>query len=46
MSNLATIQKIKSVRKHDNADSLDIVEVLGWQVVTKRGEFVPGDFCI
>lgn len=44
--NLATIQKVKNVRHHPNADALDIVNVLGWQVVTKRNEFKEGDFVI
>lgn len=46
MSNLATIQTVKNVRVHPNADVLDLVDVLGWQVVTKRGEFSDGDLCI
>jgi len=40
---IASIQKIIDVRKADNADSLDVVKVLGWQVVTRMGEFKPGD---
>jgi len=43
---LATIQKIDSVIKHPNADTLDIVTIKGWKVVTKLGDFQPGDFCI
>jgi RNA ligase (TIGR02306 family) len=46
MSNLATIQKVYNVRHHPNADSLDLVQVLGWQVVTKRDEFKEGDLCV
>lgn len=46
MNNLATIQRIKEVKQHINADALDIVKVLGWEVVTKRNEFKPGDLCI
>jgi RNA ligase (TIGR02306 family) len=34
---LASIEIIKNIRKHPNADSLDIAEVLGWQVVVKNG---------
>jgi RNA ligase (TIGR02306 family) len=30
---LATIQRIKNIRKHPNADSLSIGDVLGWQVI-------------
>ncbi len=44
--NLATIQRVKNVRKHPNADALDILNVLGWQVVTKRDEFKENDFCV
>jgi RNA ligase (TIGR02306 family) len=46
MNNLATIQRVTNVRKHPNADALDLVQVLGWQVVTKRGEYKDGDFCV
>lgn len=34
------------MRQHPNADALDIVQVLGWQVVTKRGEYKDNDLCI
>lgn len=44
--NLATIQKVVNVRVHPNADALDLVQVLGWQVVTKRGEYKEGDLCV
>lgn len=46
MNNLATIQCIKNVRLHPNADALDLVQVLGWQVVTKRNEFKENDLCV
>ncbi len=46
MKNLATIQKILEVNKHPNADSLDIVRVLGWDVIVKIGEFKLGDLCV
>jgi RNA ligase (TIGR02306 family) len=46
MENLATIQKVKNVRHHPNADVLDLVQVLGWQVVTKRDEFKENDLCV
>jgi RNA ligase (TIGR02306 family) len=46
MKNLATIQKVVNVRQHPNADALDLVQVLGWQVVTKRGEYKDGDLCV
>ena len=40
---LASIEIIKNIRKHPNADSLDIGEVLGWQVVVKSGIHKEGD---
>jgi len=46
MRKLASIQKIKEVIKHPNADTLDIVTVLGWQCVSKTGNFKVGDKCI
>jgi RNA ligase (TIGR02306 family) len=46
MSKLATVQRIKNVLPHTNADSLEIAEVLGWQVVVKKGEFNAGSLCI
>ena len=32
-NNLATIQKVRNVRKHSNADKLSVCNILGWQVV-------------
>jgi len=46
MSNLATLQKIKNVRHHPNADALDLAQVLGWQVVTKRDELKEDELCV
>ena len=46
MKNLATIQMVKNVRHHPNADALDLVQILGWQLVTKRDEFKDGDMAI
>lgn len=40
---LASIEIVKSVKKHPNADSLDIATVLGWQTIVKRGEYKEGD---
>lgn len=46
MENLATIQKVKNVRHHPNADALDLIQVLEWQVVTKRDEYKEGDLIV
>jgi len=40
---LASIEIIKNIRKHSNADSLEIAEVLGWQTVVKKGIHKEGD---
>ncbi len=40
---LASIQIIEEILQHNNADSLELATVLGWQVVTKKGEFKSGD---
>jgi len=46
MRHLASIQKIKEVIKHPNADILDIITVLGWKCVSKSGTFKEGDLCV
>jgi RNA ligase (TIGR02306 family) len=40
---LASVETVLSVQPHPNADRLDLVGILGWQCVVKRGEFAPGD---
>jgi tRNA-binding EMAP/Myf-like protein len=45
MSNLATIQRIVEVSPIPGADAIEVVKVLGWQVVTKKGEYKVGDLC-
>lgn len=40
---LATLRIIDDVVKHPGADSLDLVTVGGWQMVSKLGTFKPGD---
>jgi len=40
---LASIEIIKSIKNHDNADSLELCEVLGWQTVVKKGIHKEGD---
>jgi len=46
MSKPASIQTIKEVKNHPHADKLDIITVLGWQCVTGKGNFRPGDKCV
>lgn len=46
MRKLASIQKIKSIEPIENADAIEKATILGWNVVVKKGEFKPGDFCV
>lgn len=43
---IATIEKISTVRAHPNADRLDLVTVLGYQCVTARDQFRPGQLIL
>jgi RNA ligase (TIGR02306 family) len=43
---LASIRKISDVRPIENADAIELVIVDGWSVVTKKGEYKVGDFCV
>ena len=43
---LATIQRIRNVRVHSNADSLELCNILGWTVVIKKGEFKNDDLVV
>jgi len=43
---LASIQKVLSVRPIEGADKIEAVDVLGWTVVCKKGEFSPGQLCV
>lgn len=40
---LATIEIIKSLKKHPNADKLEVAQVLGWQTVVQSGIHKEGD---
>jgi RNA ligase (TIGR02306 family) len=35
---LASVQVVDSVRKHPNADKLEIASILGWEVITRINE--------
>lgn len=43
---LATVEQLTAVRKHPNADALELANVRGWQVVTRLGEFGDGDLVV
>lgn len=43
---LASIRKITDIQPIPDADSIEVVVVGGWKVVTKKGEFNVGDLCV
>jgi RNA ligase (TIGR02306 family) len=46
MSKLASIERIREVKKHPNADLLDIATVLGYQAIVKRDQYKVDDLII
>ena len=46
MRKLASIQKIKALEPIEGADAIEKAQVLGWQLVVKKGEFKIGDLCV
>jgi len=43
---LASIQEVKEVIPIKDADKIELVKILGWQVVTIKDQFKPEDKCI
>lgn len=43
MRTLASIQEVNTVEPIPNADAIERIRVLGWWIVTKKGEFRVGD---
>jgi RNA ligase (TIGR02306 family) len=43
---LVSIQVIKDIKPIPNADNIELVYILGWQCVSKKGNFKVGDFCL
>jgi RNA ligase (TIGR02306 family) len=46
MRKLASLQKVKYVRPIDGADNIECVGILGWECVSKKGEFRENDPCV
>lgn len=40
---LVTIQEVKEIVPIKNADAIELVKIMGWQCVVKKGEFKAGD---
>lgn len=43
---LATFRTVDSIEPIEGADAIELAVVGGWKVVTKKGEFQPGDPCV
>lgn len=43
---LASVQKIWNIEPIEGADRIEVVSVLGWKCVAKKGEFQIGDLCV
>ena len=43
---LATIETILGVEPIPDADKIERARIRGWSVVTRKGEFKPGDLCV
>ncbi len=43
---LASIRTITNIQPIPDADSIEVVSIGGWKVVTKKGEYQVGDMCI
>lgn len=46
MRKLASIQIVKEVRPIPGADAIEVVRINNWDVVSKKGEYKVGDFCV
>lgn len=46
MRKLATVRKVSEVLPITDADAIELCVVDGWRVVTKKGEFSPGNVCV
>lgn len=43
---LAHIERISWIKPVNGADKIELVGVLGWQCIAKKGEFKVGDLCV
>jgi RNA ligase (TIGR02306 family) len=46
MRQLASIQKILALEAIEGADAIEKAQILGWELVVKKGEYRVGDLCI
>jgi RNA ligase (TIGR02306 family) len=43
---IVEVCEVKNVEKHPNADTLEILEVKGWNVISKMGQYKVGDLVV
>lgn len=43
---LASVQKVKAIKPIEGADKIEVVQILGWNCVAKKGEYQVGDAVI
>ena len=43
---LVSIQEIKEIIPIEDADSIEVIKIMGWQCVSKKGDFKVGDKCV
>jgi RNA ligase (TIGR02306 family) len=41
-----TVEKVRAVEHHPNADKLDLATIRGWQVIVGRDQYKKGDPCV
>ncbi len=46
MRKLASIREVKNIRPIEGRDMIEQVNVDGWNVIVKKGEFKEGDLCV
>lgn len=46
MRKLASVQRVVSIEPIPGADRIEKIQVLGWHLVSKHGEFKVGDLCV
>lgn len=43
---IVEVCKIDKIEKHENADTLEVIQVKGWNVISKMGQYKVGDLVI
>ena len=43
---IVEVCKIDGIEKHGNADTLEVIQVKGWNVISKMGQYKVGDLVI